>query len=380
MGARCCDTPPLRTNQTSGQSTARSTRGAVHAMTNKQTTAESSVTIHGATVYLGDNLQLIPQHIDSESVDLAYLDPPFNSAQKRLCEASVNGPVREYNDNFGSVSAYLEWIRPRLTETVRVLKPGGTLFLHCDWRSSHYLRIELDRLLGYDNFVNEIVWRRHTSHNDWSQGTKHFGRNADVILFYGKGARSVWNPSFRPYPQDYVDRVYGRVEPHTGRRYALSDLSGPGGAINGNPVFTFMGITRAWRHSKSTLAELQRSGLIVQTRADGLPRKKRYLDEMPGVPIQAIWDDVPCLPPNEREHYPTQKPLLLLNRIIQSSTRPGNIVFDPFCGSGTSLVAALLLQRRAIGIDSSEQAFELCKERLEGLYPRTRCEAHPRPA
>ncbi|TAJ17209.1 MAG: site-specific DNA-methyltransferase, partial [Dehalococcoidia bacterium] len=232
-----------------------------------------SLVIGNATLYYGDNLEILAREIGDASVDLVYLDPPFNSSQERVVEVGLRGERRSFEDRFESIDSYVEWMRPRLEECVRVLRPGGTLFLHCDWRASHYLKVELDKLLGYQNFVNEIVWKRHTSHNDSRQGTKHFGRNVDAILFYGKGERTVWNPVFRPYPNDYVERVYQHIEPETGRRYALSDLSGPGGSANGNPVFAFMGVTRAWRYSKRTMQELRRSGRIVQTRVRGVPRR-----------------------------------------------------------------------------------------------------------
>ena len=333
-------------------------------MTTLTSETTQQVHMHDVVLYQGDNLHVLKHWISSESVDLVYMDPPFNSGRRRVAEAGLGGPIREFNDNFDSIETYVDWMRPRLSECVRALKPGGAFFLHCDWRSSHYLRVELDRLLGYGNLVNEIVWRRHTSHNDSSQGTRHFGRNADVILFYGKGARTLWNPVFRPYTAEYIERVYRHVEPETGRRYALSDLSGPGGAANGNPVFAFMGHTRAWRYSREAMQQLQRRGQIVRTRITGVPRRKRYLDEMPGLPVQAIWDDLPCLSPQEREHYPTQKPVALLDRIIRSSTKAGDRFLDPFCGSGTSIVAAVALKRYAIGIDDSSEAIAITQRRV----------------
>ena len=318
-----------------------------------------------ATLYQGDNLDVLEKYIPNESANLVYIDPPFNSGERRISEVGLSGPLREFEDSFSSIDAYLDWMRPRLIECIRALRSGGALFLHCDWRSSHYLRVELDRLLGYDNFVNEIAWQRHTSHNDFGQGSRHFGRNLDVILFYGKGERKVWNQVFRPYSEDYARRVYQHIEAETGRRYALSDLSGPGGAVNGNPVYSFMGFTRAWRYSQETMLELQRDGQIVRTQSTGMPRRKRYLDQMQGIAVQALWDDISCLPSRERESYPTQKPLALLERIIRSSTDEEDLILDPFCGSGTSIVAALNLKRRAIGIDYSADAIALASQRLE---------------
>ena len=299
--------------------------------------------------------------------DLVYLDPPFNSGGQRVVELDLGGETRHFDDAWESIDTYIDFMRPRLREAVRVLKQGGALFIHCDWRTSHYIRVETDRLLGYAALVNEIIWRRHNGHNDSRQGTRHFGRVADTILFYGKGTRTVWQPAVRPYDKEYVARVYKHVEPTTGRRYALSDISGPGGSAAGNPVFEFMGVTRAWRYSQKKMERLAGDGEIVVSREGGVPRRKRYLDEMPGVLVQSVWDDIPCLRGNEIVGYPTQKPVALLERIITTSTARGDLVVDPFCGSGTTLVAAARLGRRAVGIDSSKVATRVARERLSGL-------------
>lgn len=321
---------------------------------------------HGTEVIVGDNLRVLESMPDS-FVDLVYLDPPFNSCRQRVIEVALGGERRHFDDTWESIDAYIDFMRPRLEQAVRVLKQGGALFIHCDWRTSHYIRVETDRLLGYAALVNEIIWRRHSGHNDARQGTRHFGRIADTILFYGKGARAVWQPVVRPYDKEYVARVYKHVEPATGRRYALSDISGPGGSAAGNPVFEFMGVTRAWRYSKERLERLAADGEIVLSREGGVPRRKRYLDEMPGVLVQSVWDDIPCLRGSEVVGYPTQKPVALLKRIIGTSTAPGDLVLDPFCGSGTTLVAAAKLGRRAIGIDTSEVAARVTRERLGAL-------------
>lgn len=316
-----------------------------------------------AELIVGDNLEVMESLPDSLA-DLVYLDPPFNSARQRVVEVELEGERRSFDDTWESIDDYTEFIRPRIEQAVRLLKQGGALFIHCDWRTSHYMRVETDRLLGYDALVNEIIWRRHSGHNDSRQGTRHFGRVADTILFYGKGKRAVWKPAFRPYDDDYVARVYRYSDVSTGRRYALSDISGPGGSVAGNPVFEFMGVTRAWRYSKDRLDRLAAAGEIVVSRAGGVPRRKRYLDEMPGVLVQSVWDDIPCLRGREVVGYPTQKPLALLERIIRTSTNPGDLILDPFCGSGTTLVAAARLGRRSIGIDRSDIASQIAQERL----------------
>lgn len=326
--------------------------------------AKEEATSH-AEVFLGDNLDVLAS-MSSSTADLVYLDPPFNSARDRTVEVELGGERRSFADCWDSIDAYLDFMRPRLTESVRVLREGGSLFIHCDWRTSHYLRTETDRLLGYDSLVNEIIWRRHNGHNDARQGTRHFGRIADTILFYGKGERKFWQPTYRPYDEAYVAQAYRHADPSTGRRYALSDITGPGGTVAGNPVFEFKGITRAWRYSKKRLQEMDANGEIAVSKTGGVPRRKRYLDDMPGQLIQAIWDDIPCLRGKEVVGYPTQKPLALLRRIIRATTAPHDTVLDPFCGSGTALVAALDLDRRAIGIDASPEAVRVTKQRIAG--------------
>ena len=319
-------------------------------------------------VIVGDNLDVMDSMSD-EVADLVYLDPPFNSARERVVEINLGGERRSFDDCWVSIDAYLDFIRPRLAQAVRILREGGSLFIHCDWRTSHYLRVETDRLLGYDALVNEIIWRRHNGHNDSRQGTRHFGRVADTILFYGKGTRTAWVPPYRPYEADYVARAYKYADESTGRRYALSDISGPGGSPAGNPVFEFMGVVRAWRYSQERMHQLATAGELIISRTGGVPRRKRYLDEMPGQLVQSIWDDIPCLRGREAVGYPTQKPIALLERIIQTTTMPGDLVLDPFCGSGTALVAAAKLGRRAIGIDTSDVAGRVARDRMANIDP-----------
>lgn len=313
-------------------------------------------------VFLGDNASILKK-LAPGSVDLAYLDPPFNTSTERSVEWGEEKIRRSFPDKFPSTQEYIRWIEPRIRAVVKALRGGGSLFLHCDYRTSHYLKILLDKVLGEAAFINEIVWKRHNAHSDARQGARHFGRNLDTILYYGKGERSTFKPQYQPYEDSYVSSTYCYVDPD-GRRYALGDLTGPGGRLNGNPEFEFLGVHRAWRYSEEKLNELLRSGRVLLTERAQIPRKKRYLDEMPGREVQALWDDIPASLSGERQGYPTQKPLRLLERIILTSTVPGQVVLDPFCGSGTTLVAAELLGRVSIGIDESSSAIGITLERL----------------
>ncbi|MGD9618036.1 MAG: DNA methyltransferase [Alphaproteobacteria bacterium] len=181
--------------------------------------------------------------------------------------------------------AYLTTMTVRLIEMHRILKPTGSLYLHCDSTACHYLKIILDRVFGSQAFRNEIIWKRSHAHNDGKQGARHFGRITDSILFYTKSSKYVWNRIYRPYDQKYIDRDYRRID-ENGRRYRISDMRGPGGAEKGNPYYEVMGVSRYWAYSKAAMEELIKQGRVVQTRPGAVPQLKRYLDEMPGMPVQ----------------------------------------------------------------------------------------------
>ena len=210
-------------------------------------------------------------------------------------------------------------------------------------------------MFGAGNFRNEIVWKRTSSHRDGAQGRKQYGRVCDGLLFYTRGAEWTWNLQYTPYDQAYVDRAYRHVEPNTGRRYRLDNLTGPGGAAKGNPSYDVMGVTRFWRYSEPRMQKLIEAGRVVQTKPGAVPAYKRYLDEMPGVPLQDVWADIGPIgaAAKERIDYPTQKPLALLDRIIKASSNPGDVVLDPFAGCATACVSAETLERQWIGIDLS---------------------------
>ena len=369
------------------------------------------------TLYYGDNLDILRQHVADESVDLVYLDPPFNSnanynvlfkeqsgeaspaqiraftdtwewtqeAERTFEQEIVTNPgtpanVKEMVSAFrqfignNAMMAYLVMMTPRLVELRRVLKPTGSIYLHCDPTASHYLKLLMDAVFGPENFRTEITWKRTSAHSDTRQGRQQHGRVHDLILFYSKSDSWTWNPLYTEYDQEYVEQFYRHVEPETGRRYRLGDLTGPGGAAKGNPSYEVMGVMRYWRYSEERMAELIEQGRIVQTRPGAVPAYKRYLDEMPGVPLQDVWTDIKPIGAQAKERlgYPTQKPQALLERIIQASSNEGDVVLDPFCGCGTAVAAAENLKRRWIGIDVTHLAVALMKSRL-----RTAFDLHP---
>src|SRR5258707_1039485 len=257
------------------------------------------------TLFYGDNLDVLRQHIPTQSVDLIYLDPPFNSSRSYnvlfkdehgteseaqmtafedtwhwnlAAEQTYTELLTEAPDNVAQMieslrgfigdnqmMAYLVMMAVRLIELDRVLKPTGSLYLHCDPTASHYLKVILDSIFGPNNCRNEIIWKRaQTVKGNFGQGTKFFDRNTDTILFYAKSNDSVFSPPFVPYSDKYKDKHYRLIEPTTGRRYQLISMEGPGGASKGNPEYEIMGVKRYWRYSKEKMAELIGSGLVVQ--------------------------------------------------------------------------------------------------------------------
>ncbi len=361
-------------------------------------------------LYYGDNLDILRHSVKDESVELVYLDPPFNSnatynvlfaaqdgtrsaAQIKAFEdtwqwdqaaaydyqktVEAGGPVAQtllaFHTLLGrpnNMLAYLAMMAPRLVELRRVLKPTGSLYLHCDPNASHYLKLLLDAVFGPEHFRSEIIWKRTTAHSDALQGRRQHGRVHDVLLFYTKSNDWTWNPVHTPYDAAYIDSKYPYEEPGTGRRYGLWDMTGPGGAAKGNPSYEVMGVTRYWRYSRERMQELIAQGRVVQPRPGAVPRYKRYLDEMPGVPIQDMWTDIDPINSQaaERLGYPTQKPEALLERIIQASSNVGDVVLDPFCGCGTAVAVAQRLKRRWIGIDITYLAVSLMKYRLQTTF------------
>ena len=259
----------------------------------------------------------------------------------------------------------------RIVEIHRVLKPTGSFYLHCDPTASHYLKLVLDSVFcgqGGD-FVNEIIWKRYGAHNDVGQGSKHYGRVSDTVLFYSKSLDRTWQQLFMPLDPAYIASTY-RLEDPQGK-YTTTPMTGPGGAEKGNPVFEWNGHTRAWRYSKDTIQRLHDEGKLHYSKT-GYARQKLYLSESKGVPVQNIWSDIPSLvgSNNERMGYPTQKPEALLERIIKASSNEGDTVLDAYCGCGTSVAVAQRLGRRWIGIDITYQSIALILKRLEDRYPQ----------
>ena len=364
------------------------------------------------TLFYGDNLPILREYVPTESVDLVYLDPPFNSnrsynvlfrdesghdSESQIvafddtwhwgdsaeqtyhdlvhdAPAHVGGMIGALRQFIGAnqMMAYLVMMAARLVELHRVLKPTGSLYLHCDPTASHYLKIAMDAIFGVRNFQNEISWKRTTTKSDFRQGAKNWPRIRDVLLHYAKDIDrlAVFRQPFSEYSNEYVTKKYSHIDPD-GRKYMLDKLTAPGMGSRGHPQYEFMGVNRYWVYGKEKMEQLLAEGRIVQPSPGAVPRYKRYLDEVKGIAIGDTWDDISPINSmaQERLGYPTQKPLALLERIILASSNPGDVVLDPFCGCGTAVAAAQKLERRWIGIDVTHLSISLQRYRLAAMFP-----------
>ncbi len=366
-------------------------------------------------LYYGDNLQVLRDSIADESVDLIYLDPPFNSnasynvlfkgpkghespaqieafddtwhwteaAEQAFAEVLTSGNsdaaemLRAMRQFLGEndMMAYLAMMAVRMIELHRVLKPTGSLYLHCDPTASHYLKILLDAVFGARCYKNEITWKRTTTHSD----SKTWSRVSDIILFYAKSeSEFTWNTPREAHSEEYKTSKY-RYDDEDGRgSYRLDNMTSPN--PRPNMMYVWKGHdfpAKGWRYSKETMARLDSEGRIwYPTDRDGnvdtskRPQLKRYLREMKGGVMGVIWTDISPInsQAQERLGYPTQKPVALLERIVSASSEPGDLVLDPFCGCGTTVHAAEKLGRRWIGIDVTHLAVGLIKRRLRDAF------------
>ncbi len=388
-------------------------------------------------LFFGDNLNVMRESIPNESVDLVYLDPPFNSdrdfnlifrsgkgqpsvaqvtafkdswewgqqaeseyhellRQKNTVVAELMKELRDFLGE-NDMMAYLVMMANRLLELHRSIKAKGSLFLHCDPTASHYLKIVLDGVFGKENYRSEISWKRSSAHNDAKQGRKQPGNIRDVIFFYTKSNDWNWNWIYTPYSDEYLASEYRHRTPD-GRYFKETDLTAnkPGGDVSYEwrvkrgsqsdarweadlfdeyrtpiPEVEYRGVFpykgRFWAYSKENLIEFAKTGNL-RHRSTGMPRLVQYADEMPGIPLQNDWQDIPPALGGESLGYPTQKPLALLERIISASSNEGDVVLDPFCGCGTAVHAAQKLKRKWIGIDITCLAITLIEKRLKDAF------------
>lgn len=319
-----------------------------------------SALIDTRVVYCGDNLEQLKK-LPENCIDLIYIDPPFNSNRNYEVFWGETKEKRAFKDRHASTQAYIEFMRPRCVELHRVLKKTGSFYYHCDWHASHYVKVMLDQIFGENQFQNEIIWKRTSAHND----PKKYGNSTDSIFFYTGTNKYTWNPIYLEHDENYKGR-FRNTDPD-GRRWTDDNLTAKG-LSGGGYEYEYKGVQSLWRCPIGTMERLDKEGRLHFTRKGGI-RLKRYLDETKGVPLQNLWDDISPINSQAKEKlgYPTQKPLVLLDRIIKSSSNPNDIILDAFCGCGTALVAAENLDRQWIGIDVSPTACRVMAKRLRDV-------------
>jgi site-specific DNA-methyltransferase (adenine-specific) len=364
------------------------------------------------TLFYGDNLDILREYIPSESVDLIYLDPPFNSNRnynvlfkdesgkdsesqitafedtwhwnsaaeathyELLTESSLSEMISALITLTGKsqMGAYLVMMAVRLLELHRVLRPTGSLYLHCDPTASHYLKIILDTIFGIENFRNEITWKRRHGFSSAVHESNRFGNCADIILFYAKSSDAKFTPQYNKDSKaykEYVEKFFTLDD--NGRKYQATSLTNP--AYRPNLIYEYKGYkppANGWMITKEKMEQWDKEGRIHFPKdKEGRLRRKSYADELRGMPIQNVWDDIEQLGAHDAERlgYPTQKPLSLLERIVSTSSSVNDVVLDPFCGCGTAVAAAQKLGRRWIGIDITHLSIALQKYRLQEMFP-----------
>ena len=325
----------------------------------------------------GDNLQVMKSLLElkragelcnadgTQGVRLVYIDPPF--ATKR--DFSGKQDERAYQDKIAG-ARFVEFLRRRLVFIRELLADDGSVYLHLDQKKAHYAKVVLDEVFGEHNFVNEIVWKRLSAHND----AHKYGPIHDTVFFYSKSSDYVWNQQFGPVSTEYVDQFFDQVDEKTGRRYARGDLTARG-TRRGETGKAWRGINPTekgnhWKVKPSELDSLDAQDRIHwPQKEDGMPRLKRFADELEGVQLQDLWLDIKLMHnlSLERTGYPTQKPEELLARVIKASSQEGDIVLDAFAGSGTTASAAEKLNRRWIGIDCGKLAIYTIQKRMLNL-------------
>jgi site-specific DNA-methyltransferase (adenine-specific) len=362
------------------------------------------------TLFYGDNLDILRKYIADESVDLVYLDPPFNSNAtynvlfKAPTGESSPAQIEAFEDSWhwnanaedafdqviksgnsdaaemlramrsflkeNDMMAYLTMMAVRLLELHRILKQTGTLYLHCDPTASHYLKILLDAIFSPTNFRNEIIWRRS---NPKSHSSINFPTCTDTILRFSRSNKATYHQPYEEHDPDYVESAYKYKDAQG--TYRLLPLLNPNDN-RPNLTYEFLGVTRVWRWTKERMKKAYEEGLVVQLKPGAVPQYKKYLHDSKGRTVTNFWNDIQQAAGNEALGYPTQKPLALLERIITTSSAEGDLVLDPFCGCGTTVHAAQKLNRRWIGIDVTHLAISLIKRRLIDAFPMANFEIH----
>jgi len=320
----------------------------LHPKTNDDTVIFNAPELEPNKLYLGDNLEVL-RTLKSESIDLIYIDPPFFSGRNYNVIWGDTNEVRTFEDIWeGGITSYLIWLNARLWEMKRVLKKTGSIYVHCDWHASHYIKIEMDRIFGYDNFRNEIVWKRATPIGGKVK-SKMMPHDFDSIIYYCKTNKAPYNNQFLEYSENYLVNYFKYVD-KDGRRYRIQTLGD---------------------YSEESKEKFRKLGKIYKSK-EGKEALIQYLEDSKGVLLDDIWTDVIGIQSKafqkqssvEKIGYPTQKPEALLERIIKASSNEGDVVADFFVGGGTTCAVAQRLKRKFVGCDSSRVAISVTLDRL----------------
>jgi DNA modification methylase len=320
---------------------------------------------------LGDNLEIL-KTFESESVDLIYLDPPFFSNSNYEVIWGDDGEIRSFQDRWaGGMEHYIAWLKERVEQMHRILKPTGSIFLHCDWHADAYIRtMILDKIFGENNFRNHIIWKRTNTPKGSQFDNKQFGVVADSIFFYSKSQKYFFDDKKirNKIIEEQINEKYPK-EDEKGKYYEYPILRSASKGARPNLVYEYKGFTPpfyGWVVTKEKLVEIDNRG-DLGWRTNGQPFRKFRPSEDPGILVNNIWDDILRIQSNSKEAigYPTQKPEALLQRIIECASNEDDVILDPFVGGGTTVAVADRLNRYWIGIDQSVQAVKVTELRLD---------------
>lgn len=344
-------------------------------------------------IFWGDNLQVM-SHLLKEfrgKVDLVYIDPPFDSKAEYKKKISLRGKKAENNPSafeekqytdIWTNDEYLQFMFERLVLIKELMSSTGSLYVHCDYHKSHYLRLVLEEIFGSENLVNEIIWRRKQA---TSYASKQFGIITDTLLWFSKTNEYVFKPEYSKEDENTQKYLRERFvyDDGDGRNYMKSPLVNS--LYRPNLRYVFHGINpppNGWLYSQERMEKMYiNNELVIPDNPNGRIYRKIFADTYKGQLIQNIWIDIPIVNPmaEERENYPTQKPEALLERIIKASSNPGDLVFDCFMGSGTTQAAAMKLGRRFIGADINLGAVQITTKRLLSVASELREEQAQNP-
>ncbi|MBI5412148.1 site-specific DNA-methyltransferase [Candidatus Peregrinibacteria bacterium] len=314
---------------------------------------------------------------------LIYIDPPFDVGADFSMNITIGDEEESftkqpsvieeiaYRDTWGKgADSYIAMLYERLNLMRDLLSLNGSIYIHLGEPVTHFVKLICDEIFGSINFINDITWKRSHAHGDAGQGAKHFGRTTESILIYVKNKDNfIWNSQYAEYSEEVIKRDYKYFDEVTKEPYRLVPVDGPGGSSKGNPFYEFLGIKGYWRYSKETMQKLYENGEILLSSTGKSLSRKKYLKNAKGTPIIDLWDDVNRIAPTSKEglDYPTQKPEIMLERIIRASSNEGDLVADFFCGSGTTLAVAEKLGRKWIGSDLGKFGIHTSRKRLIGV-------------